>query len=200
MTKKYYIVDVDGTLYFHTPVRLLMMMEMLFYLIIHPLCIKEINLIRKYRKYHKTDLQLDHKKFAKQNNLSTDFVNKTINKWMILKPLKWIKIFADKKLISILSKKDVIYFSDYPTEKKLKTLKINCSGQYFCDNINIKKHKPAPDGLEYIMKRHHLKKENMIVIGDRFSHDGMCAKNFGCNYFILKKYRIFRMRQYKDIP
>jgi HAD superfamily hydrolase (TIGR01549 family) len=200
MYKKYYIVDIDGTLYFHTPVRFMMILEMLTYILCHPTKYKELILIHKYRQYHKSGSTIDHNFFAKKNNININYANKIINKWMIQKPLKWIKLFADKKLISILQTKKIIFFSDYPTEEKLKALKIKGLGQYYCDNINIINHKPSPEGLEYIMKKHNLKKQNMIVIGDRHSHDGQSAKNFGCNYFILNKYQIFRMSQYKDIP
>ena len=101
MSEKYYIVDIDGTLYFHTPVRFMMIIEMLIHLFRHPLSYKEIILIHKYRQYHKSDLTIDHHLFAKTNKLNINYTNKIIYKWMIQKPLKWIKIFADKKLISI---------------------------------------------------------------------------------------------------
>ena len=55
------------------------------------------------------------------------------------------------------------------------------------------------EGLEYISNKHGLQKKDMYVIGDRYSHDGLCAENFGCNYLILSKYRIFRMWQYRKI-
>lgn len=199
MPDKYYIVDVDGTLYFHTPVRFMMILEMLWYLICNLKKYKDIILIYKYRKYHKHGTLLDHYDFAAQNQLEVDYVNKTVDEWMISRPLKWIKLFADKKLISFLKNKKVIYFSDYPTQKKLKCLNLDCLGQYYCDNVNILHHKPSPEGLIYISKKHNLKQEDMYVIGDRYSHDGLCAKNFGCQYFILNKYRLFRFFQYRNI-
>ncbi len=196
---KFYVVDVDGTLYFHTPVRLMMIFEMMWYMLFHLNKYKDILLIYKYRKYHKHGTQINHFDFAQKNQFDVEYVNRTVNEWMILRPLKWIRLFADKKLISFLSNKKVIYFSDYPTEQKLQCLNLSCLGQYYCDNINIIHHKPSPEGLEYISNKHGLQKKDMYVIGDRYSHDGLCAENFGCNYLILSKYRIFRMWQYRKI-
>ncbi|MBQ8671970.1 MAG: HAD family hydrolase [Alphaproteobacteria bacterium] len=199
MSEKYYIVDLDGTLYYQTPVRVMMLGEILFYLLCHPLRWKEIFVVYKFRQYYDKEQMIDIDTFSQNYNFDKDKVEKIIEEWMIRRPLKWIKFFADRKLISLLKKRKFIVFSDYPTAEKLSALNIKPLGQYFCDNINIKLHKPDPQGLEYICKIHNLTPENICVIGDRFSHDGKCALKFGCEFVILSKNFIRRQFQYRNI-
>ncbi|MBR3912865.1 MAG: HAD family hydrolase [Alphaproteobacteria bacterium] len=199
MSKTIFIVDLDGTLYFQIPVRIMMLLELLFYHIYHPTKLKNIKLIYKFRKYTELHSNWTMKSFAQTFHQNPLYVEKIINDWMIYRPLKWIKLFADRKLLKILQNKTVIVLSNYPTEKKLNALSFCPLNQLYYDNIHIFRQKPYPDGLEYIKKNFHCTKEQMLVIGDRFAHDGKAAINFGCDYLILKKLPFLRYTQYKDI-
>ena len=50
MKKKALILDVDGTLYYHIPIKIIMGLKLISYYIIHLNKIKEFLLILKYRQ------------------------------------------------------------------------------------------------------------------------------------------------------
>ncbi len=102
MKKKTVIVDLDGTLYFQKPVQLCMGLELCFYYILHIYKWREFLILLRYRKQHNTSTSFNIKQFALSNNISVSKIKKLVDLWLILKPLKWIKLFADNKLIKIL--------------------------------------------------------------------------------------------------
>ena len=199
MTDKCYIVDLDGTLYFQIPVRLMMLAELSLYYIFHLSRIKDILIISQYRKNHEENKMCSDAVLAEQYGTNKDYVTTLLNEWMIKRPLKWIKIFADRRLLKILRDKKVIVYSDYPTDEKLQALEFIPTAQYFCDGVNIKCYKPNPQGMEFISCKHNLTKNDVLMIGDRMSHDGECAKRFGCKFIILQKTSIGRLVQYRKI-
>lgn len=198
MLNRYYIVDLDGTLYFQTPVRLIMISELLLYYVFHLSRLKDLKIISQYRKNHEKNID-DFDVLAQQCKTDTQYAKSVIEKWMIKRPLKWIKIFADRKLLKILKNKNVIVYSDYPTDEKLRALNFMPMAQYFCDGVFIKHYKPNSQGLEFISRKYNLLKDDMVIIGDRMSHDGVCAQKFGSEYLILRKTFIGRLFQYRKI-
>lgn len=173
--------------------------ELLAYYILHPLKLRDIAIIQKYRCYHEQETTCNMAYFAQKNKVDEKYATELINEWMQKRPLKWIKIFADKKLLNLLENKQVVVFSDYPTEDKLKALNFEPYGQYYCDNKNIYQHKPCAEGLEYIQQKYKLQKSEMLMIGDRHAYDGKCAENFGCDYVILSSNYLKRQKQYSRL-
>ncbi len=198
MVNKHYIVDLDGTLYFQIPVRLMMLAELMLYYVFHLSRLNDLRIIYRYRKNHEKNI-CDFGILARQYQTNKKYVKDLIEEWMIKRPLKWIRIFADRKLLKILQDKKVIVYSDYPTDEKLQALEFVPTAQYFCDGISIKHYKPNPQGLEFISRKHNLLKDDILMIGDRMSHDGECAKRFGCKFLILNKTFIGRLFQYGKI-
>ena len=198
MACRYYIVDLDGTLYFQIPVRLMMSVELSVYYLFHPFRLKDFRIIYRYRKNHEKNI-CDFGILARQYQTNKKYVKDLIEEWMIKRPLKWIRIFADRKLLKILQDKNVIVYSDYPTEQKLQALGFVPMAQYFCDGTDIMHYKPNSQGLEFISRKHNLLKDDILMIGDRMSHDGECAKRFGCKFLILNKTFIGRLFQYGKI-
>lgn len=198
MVNKHYIVDLDGTLYFQIPVRLMMLAELMLYYVFHLSRLNDLRIIYRYRKNHEKNI-CDFGILARQYQTNKKYVKDLIEEWMIKRPLKWIRIFADRKLLKILQDKKVIVYSDYPTNEKLQALEFVPTAQYFCDGTNIMHYKPNSQGLEFISRKHNLLKDDILMIGDRMSHDGECAKRFGCKYLILNKTFIGRLFQYGKI-
>ena len=84
---KVIIVDLDGTLYYQQPVRLSMMTEMA----LRFWRIKDILIIKKYRKLYERGLTEDEKM-----KLLPDGADKIINEWMIQRSLKYVRKYRDK--------------------------------------------------------------------------------------------------------
>ena len=196
--KKIFILDLDGTLYYQFPVRMMMVVELCFYYLFHLSNLKELRILLAYRKAHE-NIVFDLNQFAKKYSCSPEKIQKIVQYWMQERPLKWISFFADKKLISLLRNERTFVFSDYPTQRKLKALNFMPEGQFFYGDGNIRFMKPHPQGLSIIESKYHLDKKDMIFIGDRFEKDGLCAQNFGCTCILLNSFPFFRYFQYKRI-
>jgi len=203
MSKRIIITDLDGTLYFQIPVQICMCIELCIYYVIHFNRIMELILLLKYRKQHNQDISLDLLDFASENKISVEKMSHLIETWLINRPLKWIRIFKDYKLIKLLNtlKKDVkiVVYSDYPTEQKLQALNFVSDEEFFYDNKEIIFMKPNSQGLDYIIKKLKVKKEEILVIGDREDKDGLAALKCGVDFIILSKNPIFRFFQIKKI-
>ena len=198
MKKKVFILDLDGTLYYQLPVRLMMIVELLIYYLFHLSDIKELKILLAYRKAHE-DIVFNLEEFSNNHSYPIERIQKIVMYWLEERPLKWISFFADKKLLNLLKNEQTIVFSDYPTHKKLEALNFTPKGQFFYGDGYIHFMKPHPQGLSAIQSKHHLDKNNMIFIGDRFEKDGLCAQKFGCSYIILNAIPILRYFQYKRI-
>ena len=198
MQKKALIVDLDGTLYYQKPVQMCMAAEILLYYLLHFWRIKELFLILAYRKKHNNEQIFDLLSFAKAQKADVQFIEQLIQKWLFYKPLKWIKIFADKNLIKILNiikqKIPVVIYSDYKTELKLKVLSFQPTFNFFYDGKDILFLKPNPQGLSYIAQKLSLCAKDILVIGDRQDKDGLAALAFGAEYLILPQNPIIRRK------
>lgn len=199
--KKAIITDLDGTLYYQKPVQICMATEILCYYIIHFWKIKELKLVLNYRKQHNNSTNFEFQSFCKTQNISRQAVEDLIEKWLISKPLKWIRLFSDKKLIAYLKEQKipVVVYSDYPTEQKLKALNFAPTFEFSFDHKNIRFLKPNPQGLEYISKKLSLSQKEILVIGDRFDKDGLAASAFGAEFLILPQNPIMRHKIIKRL-
>ena len=175
-----------------------MLAELMLYYVFHLSRLNDLRIIYRYRKNHEKNI-CDFGILARQYQTNQKYVKDLIEEWMIKRPLKWIRIFADRKLLKILQDKKVIVYSDYPTNEKLQALEFVPTAQYFCDGTDIMHCKPNSQGLEFISRKHNLLKDDILMIGDRMSHDGECAKRFGCKFLILNKTFIGRLFQYGKI-
>ncbi|HCU58790.1 MAG TPA: hypothetical protein DIC64_02280 [Alphaproteobacteria bacterium] len=201
--KKAVIVDLDGTLYYQRPVQICMAVEMLAYYILHFWRINELKQILVYRHQHNNEENFDLHTFCIKQRTNNKTINKLIQKWLFLKPLKWIKLFKDKNLISYLEEIQkiipVIVYSDYETHQKLEALNFKPDFEFFFDAKNIRFLKPNPQGLSYITERLKLTPKEIFVIGDRQNKDGLAASTFGAEYLILPQNPIKRNKLLKNL-
>ena len=204
--KKTIIFDLDGTLYYQYGVQCIMGCQMLLYYIIHLWRIKELMAIMYYRKIREKEIkgivENQYKIVAKKYNMTIEEVKKLVDKWLFKKSLKIIKIFKDKKLCEIIDryKKEginIIIYSDYPTQEKIKALNIQYDKEYDSTHPEINELKPNPKGIKYIIKENNLKEDEILLVGDRDSKDGECARNCNIEYVILPK--LFRNKKYVEI-
>ena len=151
---------------------------------------KEILLVRNYRKLYASGVK--HLEscscLAHEYHLHTNQVGEIIRKWMVERPLPFLRRFRDIRLLSLLENyrilgiKQIVY-SDYPVTDKLEAIGFAPDAAYSADNVGCLK--PSPDGLLYILKENGLSAENCLFIGDKFEKDGKCAKSIGMDYYIL---------------
>ncbi len=201
--KKTLILDLDGTLYYQLGVQLTMGLWLAFYYLIHFWRIKELMILKDYRKIREqkiTDIvERQFKIIAKKYNVTEEEVKKIVNIWMNQKPLQILPIFKDKKLIKMINdyqenKGQVIIYSDYPTIEKLAVLKVKYDISYDSTHPKIRVLKPDSKGLNYIIKENNLKQKETYFIGDSFSKDGKCAQSCDLEYIILPKF--FRRKKH----
>jgi haloacid dehalogenase superfamily, subfamily IA, variant 1 with third motif having Dx(3-4)D or Dx(3-4)E len=194
------IVDLDGTLYFQTPVRLFMALSILIFCVIHPFRWREVFLIRYYRKLYTKGI--DHSKrcaqIAQQYAVQENLVEQMVEDWMIQRPLSFVRAFRDKRLLSLLSDcqkagNKIIIYSDYPVTEKLKVLDFKPDAAYAADDVGCLK--PMPDGLLHILDEQNLVISECLFIGDKKEKDGKCAENVGMENVILPQSRLLRGRK-----
>ncbi len=193
-----YIVDVDGTLYFKKPMQLRMAMQLVLYYAFHIFKVKELLLLRDYRKMRDKDEISDKEGF--ENIIIAELSEKycfsekktagIINKWILKKPIDILYKCRDKSLIAFLDEqknagKRIYIYSDYPAIDKCTALGIKADGIYWPDKTRITVLKPSPQGINFIINENRLDKKEVLFIGDRYEKDGKCAENGGIDFLIL---------------
>lgn len=201
------IFDLDGTLYYQNPFRLRMACWMLGYLIKHPSSLKDMLIIKKYRKvrddWEKCDTapdsggtrELDARQYAyvaDKMKVTPERVQRTISFFMLEAPLKLLAGYRDNVLADMIKelreqKITVVIYSDYPVQDKLKALRIKADACYTSADRQINCMKPDPKGIRVILKEQGIFNAEALMIGDRYEKDGLAAKENDVDYIIVSK-------------
>lgn len=199
------ILDMDGTLYFQKPFRRKMICSLFMHLLKNPTAIKDMLIIWKYRviredwtQYEDTmhfDANADMKTrqyyyVASKMRTTSKYVEQVIDFYMMKMPLSLLDAYKDQILIHIieyLKEKScqIIVYSDYPVEDKMKALGVCADKYYTSADPLINCMKPNPKGLEVIMRDLGIDASEAIMIGDRYEKDGLAAIANGMDYIIL---------------
>ena len=139
---------------------------------------------------------------AKKMKVDYKKVEFAINKWIYENPLDVVYETRDTQLLEYIeylrkSGIKVVILSDYPTKDKLNALKLKVDGEYSALDSSINELKPSPMGLQVIMKDFGVSESDILMVGDRYSKDGMAAIHAACEYVILPKSK--NKRNYKCI-
>lgn len=208
---KLVIWDLDGTLYFQKEFRIKMASVLAQKLIFTPKHWKDALVILKYRNLREkwdakdTGDDLEERQYmetGKSFKMTGEQVSRIISRWMLEEPLQHLKSYRDETAVWTIEKlqekgiKTIVY-SDYPTKDKLKALGIKVADSFAGTDDEIGCMKPNPKGLEYILNKYQIAKEDVIMIGDRMEKDGEVAKAIGIDYLILERKRKEREMQYK---
>lgn len=223
---KVVIFDLDGTLYYQKPFRLHMLFFLLKYVLCHPVSIKDILIIKKYREIREnwaqyeegsiedldtdfnTDLDTRQYMFvAKQMKLmkvSAERVKKAVSFFMLEAPLTLLPKYRDDELANMINrlkaeKITTAVYSDYPVEEKLAALGICVDACFTSADKEIGCMKPDPRGLQYILSSLHCKPEEAILIGDRYEKDGLAAIGNKMDYVILSASAKKRHEECKEL-
>ncbi|MCR5102374.1 MAG: HAD family hydrolase [Butyrivibrio sp.] len=205
---KLIIVDMDGTLYYQTPLRLYMLKKLILHIIKNNIKgLREVLLVSEFRKLRENSaLTVEEacNSLSKSKNLSFDYISGVINKWIMEEPLNGLVRFKDDILCDILNtcnnKNSIVtIFSDYPAEDKCKALNISFPS-YHANQEEINALKPSPKGIKYIMKLNNITdSSSVLMIGDRESRDGKSADAAGCDKLILPKSKRERKAIYSTL-
>jgi HAD superfamily hydrolase (TIGR01549 family) len=168
-----YILDMDGTLYHQLPVRFCMAFSLAAYYICHLNLLNELSEIRRFR----ADIE---------NGVIKEPVG-AVKYWMEEAPLKYIKTFRNKKLISFIELQKqrgalIAVYSDHPAKEKCGILNIRADYIFCSRDKEINCIKPDSRGLKYIVELLNLNVKETLYIGDRYKKDGLCAKALGMDY------------------
>ena len=197
---KAWLVDLDGTLYRHAPVKLAMAAELSL------AGWDAIRTLKVFRQAHERlreeeDAELVQSPFERQlalaaKTLGSDSadVERVVREWMFERPLKWVARSKRQSLID-----EVLAFrarggktglvSDYPASGKLRALGLTDLFDVVISNGEPggpKRLKPHPEGYLSAMQRLELTPEQCLVIGDRDDADGAAARAAGMQAFIIR--------------
>jgi HAD superfamily hydrolase (TIGR01549 family) len=164
---------MDGTLYRQAPVRFRMALSLASYYIRHLNLLNELFEIRRFRK--------------RIENGVPEAAEGAVKYWMEEAPLKYIKIFGNKKLLSFVETQKrrgavIVVYSDHPAKEKCAALNLR-PDYVFCPlDREIGCVKPDARGLRHIVELLNMNVEEILYIGDRYEKDGLCAKALGMDY------------------
>jgi HAD superfamily hydrolase (TIGR01549 family) len=187
-----WLVDLDGTLYRARWVKLAMAVELGLG------GWMAVGTLRRFRHEHerlrlelsddaRSPFSIQIERTATALSLDRGIVEARVTEWMIERPAKWIRRFANRELLSEIADfreqgGKTALVSDYPATAKLEALGhtglfdvIVASGE----PDGPMRLKPHPDGYLAAARRLGVPPERCLVIGDRQDADGAAAEAAG---------------------
>lgn len=212
-----FIFDLDGTLYYQKPFRRRMLCTLIKYVIMHPASVKDLFLIKTYRKVREQwgqcakepvpaeGMSLDERQYAyvaAKNGTKPECVKHAVEFFMLEMPLKLLPRYRDEILAKFMERlkkkgKTVVIYSDYPVEDKLSCLGICADACFTSGDEGIGCMKPDPKGIQVILRTLGCAGANAVMIGDRYEKDGIAAKRNGVDYIIVDRSK-WKRRKQKD--
>ena len=198
-----WLVDLDGTLYRQQLVRAAMAAELALF------GWPDIQILRAFRHEHERlrDLAIANVSdpYAEQIHrtalglgVTKQAVTKTVERWMINRPGRWIRLFRRRRLLREIAAyraaggKTAIV-SDYPARTKLAAIDVTSLFDVViaCGETNAPcALKPHPDGLLRAAQGLGVSPDECLVIGDRFDADGEAAERAGMAFQHIKSFTV----------
>jgi putative hydrolase of the HAD superfamily len=190
-----WLVDLDGTLYHATPVKLAMAAELALF------GSRQVRIIRAFRAQHERireeSLDGEGDPFALQLRLAAESLKQEVSaieavvrEWMVLRPGKWLRRFRRRSLLDEIASfraagGRTALVSDYPARDKLRALEaaelfevVVASGE----EGGPRRLKPKPDGFLAAAAALQVEPASCLVIGDRDDADGEAARRAGMTF------------------
>ena len=183
-----WLVDLDGTLYFQTPVRLAMAAELSLF------GWRSASVVRQFRREHEhmrdvegDPFRLQIERTAAALGTSQGAIEAVIRDWMIERPAKWLPLFRRRDLFAELATfratgGRTALVSDYPARRKLEAL----GASHLFDAVVASgepdgptRLKPHPGGMLRAAASLGIEPGRCLVIGDRPDADGRAASAAG---------------------
>jgi FMN phosphatase YigB (HAD superfamily) len=187
-----WLVDLDGTLYAASPVKMAMLAELSL------LGWGVLGTLRRFRAEHErlrrtqaeplpSPYRLQLERTASALGLAPAVVEANVREWMLERPGKWLRRFRRGTLIAELeafraSGGRLGLVSDYPARAKLQAM--GCLELFHTVVANGEEGgprwlKPHPDGLLSACARLGVQPERCLMLGDRQDADGEAARRAG---------------------
>jgi FMN phosphatase YigB (HAD superfamily) len=201
--KQAWLVDLDGTLYKPTGVKLAMAAELALF------GAHRVAILRAFRKSHEAlreELRLDPRvqflpnpfeeqvrRTAAATKSDEDHVRSVVLDWMVVRPGKWLSKFKRKEIVSRIEVfraqgGKTALVSDYPARSKLAALGVGglfdavvASGEH----PRLTRLKPCPDGYLLAAEKLGVEAGECLVLGDREDADGAAAKAAGMEFELV---------------
>ena len=117
-------------------------------------------------------------------------VKETVERWMYQVPLDLLPGCQDRMVSGLMEKlrrrgTAVLVYSDYPAEDKLKAMGIRADRVFCALDPDMMCLKPDPKGMSHILSAVGFQPDQVLMVGDRYSRDGLSARNVGADWLIL---------------
>jgi len=191
-----WLVDLDGTLYSQTPVRLAMGAEVAL------LGWSALAILRHFRReqeeLRKLELEgdpfmLQVERTALALGATTARVEAEVQDWMIERPGKWMSLFRRRRLLEEIrayraAGGRTALVSDYPARRKLEALGASALFDVVVasgEPDGPLRLKPHPSGVLRAATALGVDPSRCLVIGDRTDADGAAAKSAGMAFRLV---------------
>jgi HAD superfamily hydrolase (TIGR01549 family) len=189
------LFDVDGTLYQQEPLRRLMALHLLAWMVRAPIAApRRIRALSVYRRAHESLRRSGRQGIAAAQieaaavatRLPSDSIRALVEEWMQERPLKHLRLLKAAGLDQLLARLEsarvrIGVLSDYPAARKLQALDLAgrfspvlCSTDPAIDAL-----KPHPRGFLHACAQWSLAPAEVLMIGDRADADAAGASASG---------------------
>jgi putative hydrolase of the HAD superfamily len=212
------VFDVDGTLYFQWPVRLIVLALLIANHFHEPArLVRILKVIRKYRALQEHLRHAcrdggagpDHQSAmtAALTGETEDFVEWTVEEWIRKRPLSVLRYFVRPGVLDLLRKLceqgyKVGAYSDYPCKEKLK--RMNLPAYFSCVvssfDRDVLAFKPHRKGFLVCSRKMGLEPREILYIGDRVDVDSVGARRSGMQVVLVGGLSIRFLRSSARIP
>ena len=192
------IFDMDGTLYRQRPVQVAMAAKLLA----DALLTRRTTTLRTVRAFRhcretlldgSTDLARDqYAVSAGMLGTTAEAVRAVTERWIEQEPLGILgrhRLAGVAELFASLRErgKTIAILSDYPAAAKLAALGLDAHFIACATDPDINRLKPHPRGIETLLQRAGVNREQCLMIGDRDDRDGEAARRAGVDCLILSR-------------
>ena len=192
------IFDVDGTLYNQRSLRSKMALEMLTFLIFKPTSLREIIIVREFRKLREkfsereeaSLLEAQYRWVSVSLNIDYYIVKRVVDNWILVRPLKHLLSCRPPGVFELFEriktkKIKLGVFSDHPPKEKLAALNLEADLSACALDAEINRFKPSPAGLLHLCDKFGVVPSEALHIGDREDRDQLAARSCGVHSIIL---------------
>lgn len=220
------LFDVDGTLYYQAPLRLLMAGELgaLSCARHAPWNVPRLWRMLSVFRHVREDLRalgrpdeplarLQYTKAAERAGVPVKDMEAAVEEWIYRRPLKYMPRVVRVGMAEVLSglvarELRVGAFSDYPVSDKLEALGLRAAVTLELDATaeNVNAFKPHPRGLEVACERWRLSPAEVLYVGDRVEVDARSAAALGMPCAIVggtadgSRWPHTHLRHMRDLP
>ena len=193
------VFDLDGTLYHQGPVRRGMLADLLVSPAPagEPGRIMRLSVLRKFRILRedlarRAPANFDAPLFARlaaETGYSETVLRSLVSQWIEVRPLPRLgaaRVAGAAELFAALRARgiQIAVWSDYPVQEKLPALGLHADHLLSALDPDVAALKPDPAGLLELIRRTGVTQGEVLMIGDRDSHDGAAARAAGVDFLL----------------